>query len=165
MPTQKRVSTWTIDDGYKMVYKSQEPYPFHAIDAGLQYSLLVILKMNNNDIDYLCGGTIQGFRIGFHSAGDIPRGKKHFFNLSPNRAAFYLIEPRLTKTDANVRKFSPHRRQCYFNTERKLRFYHHYTRIHCMAECISSYMVLKCGCVHFSMLRMLDFFHFQSTQL
>lgn len=152
--TQSRVSTWNVDEGYNTDVKDQEHYPFRVIDAGLQYSLFVILKTKSHDIDYLCGGSIQGFNIGFHSPGDIPRGRKHFVSLSPNRAAFYSIEPRLMQTEARVRKFDPHHRQCYFNTERKLRFYQHYTRIHCMAECMSNFTLTQCGCVRFSMLRM-----------
>lgn len=155
VPTQKRASTWNIDGGYESDDKNQEAYPFRVIDAGLHYSLFVILKTNNYDIDYLCGGEIQGFKIGFHSPVDIPRGTKNFFNLSPKRAVIYGIEPRYTKTEAKVRKFDPHERQCYFNSERKLRFYRQYSRFNCLSECLLNYTLVQCGCVHFSMLRML----------
>ena len=154
--TQTRASDWDIDYGYKKNISNQtEPYPFRVIDAGLQYSLYVILKVNNYDIDYLCGGETQGFKIGFHSPIDIPREKKNFFDLSPNRAAFYSVEPTYTKTAANVRKFSPCERQCYFNSERKLRFYRIYTSNNCVSECLSNYTLAQCGCVHFSVMRML----------
>lgn len=152
--TQKRAATWNIDEGYDKNVKHRDSYPFRAIDAGVQYSLIVILKIDNNDIDYLCGGTKQGFQVGFHSPSDIPRSRRDFFNLSPNRAAYYSIEPRYTKTDSKLRQFDPHQRQCYFTNERKLRFYKQYTRIHCVGECLSNYTLAQCGCVHLAMLRM-----------
>lgn len=153
--SQKRVSNWTIDDGYKIVDKTQELYPYRVIDAGIQNSLIVTLKINNNDIDYLCGGTIQGFKVGFHSPIDIPRMKTNFFDLSPNTAAFYSIDPRSVTTSRKVREFSADKRSCYLNSERKLRFYRQYTRNNCLAECLSNYTFSQCGCVHFSMMRML----------
>lgn len=123
------------------------------IDVGLQYSLTIILKMNNYDFDYLCGGTVQGFRVGFHSPIEIPRDIKKFVELSPNHASLYVIEPKLIRTHNDTRKFRPHERQCFFNYEHKLRFFKQYTEANCVLECLSNYTLSQCGCVHFSMLR------------
>lgn len=150
----KPSSNWNIDDGYRNNLKNRKAYPYRVMDAGLQYSLIVILMSNRYDIDYLCSGTVQGFKIGFHSPGDIPRVKKNFFDLSPKQAVFYSIEPKLIETTENLRAISPEKRQCYFNTERKLRFYRQYTRNNCLLECLSNYTLVQCGCVSFSMLRM-----------
>lgn len=157
MRTQTRASNWNIDHGYDFYENTDEnrkPYPFRVIDGGLQYSLFVILKINNYDIDYLCGGSVQGFKIGFNSPNDIPRMKKDFFDLSPKRAVFYSIKPTYVKTAAKVRKFKPQERQCYFSSERKLRFYRQYTRQNCLSECFSNFTLAQCGCIHFSHLRM-----------
>lgn len=152
--TQKRTTNWKIDGGYESSIKDQNSYPFRVIDAGLQYSLYVILKINSYDVDYLCGGYTQGFQISFHSPNDIPRMKKDFYELSPKQGVFYLIEPKLMKTDPKVRNFNPQVRQCYHSSERKLRFYREYTRNNCLSECLSNFTLVQCGCVHFSMLRM-----------
>lgn len=153
----QRSSNWNIDDGYETKAEDEKPYPYRVIGAGLQYSLIVILKINKYDIDPLCGGKTQGFRIGFHSPGDIARVKKNFFDLSPKQAVFYSIEPKYIETTKEVRKFTPHQRQCFLNTERKLRFYRQYTRNNCLLECLSNYILAQCGCVRFSMLRMYIF--------
>lgn len=150
----RRPSTWNVDDGYKKDIKRHESYPYHVFDAGFDYSLFVVLKINNYDIDYLCGGPTQGFRVAFHSPNDTPRGKKRFFNLSPNRAAFYAIEPKYTTTEPKVREFDPYKRRCFFTTERKLYFYRHYSRANCISECLTNFTLSKCGCVHFTMHRM-----------
>lgn len=158
IPFDQPQSTWNVDDGYDESRSNLRAYPYRTIDVGLQNSLTIILKVNNNDLDYLCGGTVQGFRIGFHSPIDIPRELKKFFELSPKHATLYVIEPKLIRTSNETRKFSPHERQCFFNYEHKLRFFKQYTQMNCVSECISNYTLAQCGCVHFSMLRRLMFF-------
>lgn len=135
MSAHQRPSDWSIDYGYKITDKNQKPYPYRVIDAGVYYSLFVILKASTNDIDHLCGGSAQGYKIGFHPPNDIPDMKKDFFDLSPKQAVFYSIEPRYVKAADNIRKFSPQTRRCYFNGERRLRFYQQYTRNNCFMEC------------------------------
>lgn len=150
-------STWNVDEGYDKSHRNHHPYPYRMIDVGLQYSLTMILKVNVHDFDYLCGGTVQGFRIGFHSPIEIPRDIKKFVELSPKHATLYVIEPKLIQTDNDTRKFRPHERQCFFNYEHKLRFFKQYTEANCVLECMSNYTLAQCGCVHFSMLRTLVF--------
>lgn len=128
------------------------------LDVGLQYSLTIIMKVNNNDIDYLCGGTVQGFKIGFHSPMDIPRELKKFVQLSPRQAALYVIEPKLTVATNETRDYEAHERRCFFSHEHKLRFFQQYTQSNCEMECLSNYSLAQCDCVHFSMLRMWIFF-------
>lgn len=120
MDTHNRSSTWNANGGYR---NGPEPYPFHVIDAGLQYSLIVVLKVNSYDMDYLCGDAIQGFKIGFHSPFDLPLVRRNFFDLSPKRAVYYSIEPKIIETAVEMQKFGPQERQCYFDGEHRLRFY------------------------------------------
>lgn len=134
-----------------------DPYPIRAIDAGIQYSLSVVLMINSNDLDYLCGDAIQGFKIMFHSPFDYPNPKTNFFDLSPKTTAFYSIEPKITVSAKELRKYGPEDRQCYFKSERKLRFYRIYTKTNCIRECLSNFTLAKCGCVHFSMQRKFSF--------
>lgn len=150
----KRLSDWSVDNGYDPNLRTQEPYPYRVYDAGRQHGLTIILRVDNNDLNYMCGGAVQGFKIGFHSPIDIPRDTSKFYELSPKRAAVYSIEPRLIETAAEVHKYQPHERQCFFNTERKLRYYKQYTEFNCKKECLSNYTMARCGCVNFSLPRM-----------
>jgi amiloride-sensitive sodium channel len=52
-----------------------------------------------------------------------------------------------------LRKFSPQIRECYFESERKLKFFKSYTKAHCDYECMTNYTLKVCGCVKFSMPR------------
>lgn len=109
----------------------------------------------NHDVDYLCGGASQGFRISFHAPNERPQIWRNYFHVSPGRSALFTINPNLMITSPNVRIYSPEIRQCYFKYERKLRFFKEYTQKNCESECMSNFTQFECGCVRFSMPSML----------
>lgn len=47
--------------------------------------------------------------------------------------------------------FLTFRRQCFFDTERQLRFFKIYTQRNCELECLANFTVKTCGCAKFSM--------------
>lgn len=49
--------------------------------------------------------------------------------------------------------FEPLSRQCYFNYERRLKYFKVYTQQNCELECITNFTLQTCGCVKFSMPR------------
>jgi amiloride-sensitive sodium channel len=59
-----------------------------------------------------------------------------------------LITPELVQTDESLRSFSPEKRGCYFEGERKLEYFKVYTKRNCEFECYSeimrSYLQLNC---------------------
>lgn len=143
-----------------------EMYPYRVYGTGKPASFTVLLRVFNHDIDYLCAGAVQGFKVKFHPPNEGPQIWKKYFHISPGQAALFTIEPKVIITSNNVRKYSPKVRQCYFNSERRLRFYKQYTQRNCEAECLANYTLAQCGCVKFSMpskqlLTELLEFHFQ----
>lgn len=52
--------------------------------------------------------------------------------------------------------FPPESRNCYYEDERKLKFFKMYAQSHCEFECLANYTLKKCGCVRFSMPRTND---------
>jgi amiloride-sensitive sodium channel len=50
-------------------------------------------------------------------------------------------------------RFSPDVRKCYFEDEKKLRFYKTYSKALCDYECLANETFRVCGCVKFSMPR------------
>lgn len=147
--TQPR-TLWQMEKGYDE-YTKGEPYPYRVCGTGMQASLIVVLKVSNDDIDNLCGGALQGFKVVFHSPHEGPRIHKKHFQVSPGRTMLLSIDPKLIVSSSSVRKYSPELRQCYFNSERQLRFYKNYTQRNCKIECLSNFTLTQCGCVHFSM--------------
>lgn len=143
-------TSWQMEVGYDESTKG-EPYPHRVCGTGMQASLIVVLRMNNNDIDDLCGGALQGFKVVFHAPHEGPRILKKHFQISPGRTVLFSIDPKLIVSSDCVRKYSPELRQCYFDSERQLRFYKNYTQRNCRVECLSNFTLAQCGCVQFSM--------------
>lgn len=164
---------WKLDDGW---IQGNEIYPIRVFGSGKQFSLQVLLRMNNEDIDPLCGGTSQGFKVVIHppyasifhawkfeltfwlifllisTRNEDPQTSKQYFQISPGKQAFFSINPNLLTTSLDTKKFSAGVRQCYFTDERKLRFYRFYSQRNCEAECLTNFTILLCGCVKLSML-------------
>lgn len=152
-PRNQPPSNWRNDHGYD-VPKNGKPYPHRVYGTGLQFSLILILRLNISDIDYLCGGPIQGFKIVFHSPSENQSVMKKYFFLSPGKSSFYRIEPKMVlTTDAARTDYSPDERRCFLQTERKLRFYKYYTQRNCEVECLTNFTLTQCGCVPFYMAR------------
>lgn len=146
-------SNWNLDSGYSN-NRSERAYPHHVFGTGLQASLIVILQVFKGDIDHLCGGGIQGFTVMFHPPNEAPQVFKKYFHLSPGKTISLSIEPKMTTTPDNIRtSYDPSVRRCYFEYERKLRFYKQYTQQNCEWECLSNYTLKQCGCVKYSMPR------------
>ena len=64
-----------------------------------------------------------------------------------------IISPSVIKTDESLRSFSPESRHCYFDDERKLRFYKKYTKNNCEMECLSNHTLKTCECIPFDIIR------------
>lgn len=65
-----------------------------------------------------------------------------------------LISPKVIKTDDDLRKFSPEKRECYFNGEKELKYFKVYTRRNCELECATEftlrYKYMKCVPFHYA---------------
>lgn len=61
-------SDWKLDDGYddSISDDEEEVYPLRVFSTGKQSSLIVLLRIFNSDVDALCGGETQGFKVIFH---------------------------------------------------------------------------------------------------
>lgn len=56
----------------------------------------------------------------------------------------------MIETSEELKDYHPNRKQCFMNSERKLKFFKVYTQRHCELECQSFRMESECGCVHFA---------------
>ncbi|XP_055321187.1 pickpocket protein 28-like isoform X2 [Sitodiplosis mosellana] len=144
-------SNWNMEFGYSLQPKDIEPYPIRVYGTGKQSSFTVLLRIHNEDIDHVCGGAIQGFKLTFHPPHEGPQISKRYYHVSPGRTMLFTISPNLILTSPDVRKYSPQVRGCFFDSERRLRFYKMYTQRNCEMECLSNFTLAQCGCVEFSM--------------
>ena len=153
MPDQegrfRKITNWTLEGGYQGF--SRHTYPFRALASGIEASLDIELKSLVADIDPLCGNIEDGFKIALHTPGEFPRFEQDFIQIPFGQYVMVSVNPRVITTSENLRHYSPHKRQCYFDGEKPLKFFKMYTQSNCELECITEYTKALCGCVKFSM--------------
>lgn len=63
------------------------------------------------------------------------------------------ITPEITQSDKDLRNIKPAKRLCYFEGEKKLKYFKFYTQRNCELECLSRYTLWACDCVAWYMIR------------
>ena len=90
-----------------------------------------------------------------HNTNEFPliMGKEnlceHTFSLSID----VIITPEVFITDKNLIKYSPEKRGCLFQSEKKLQFFKIYSKKNCDNECLSNRTKIVCDCVPFYSIR------------
>ncbi|XP_065086994.1 pickpocket protein 28-like [Ochlerotatus camptorhynchus] len=148
---ENRSSTqWTLESGYRDD-ADIDTYPVRVLGAGARAGLNILLRLYEYDLDYICRGPVQGFKVLLHTSGEYPQVSKQYFRVPLHQEVIISVKPEMITTSEGLRDYAPHRRQCYFNYERWLKFFKVYTQQNCELECITNYTRLACGCVKFSM--------------
>jgi amiloride-sensitive sodium channel len=69
----------------------------------------------------------------------------------PGRESKVIITPNIMTSEENIGDISVQKRQCYFTSERYLRYYRTYTQKSCVRECEANFTLAYCGCVLYYM--------------
>jgi acid-sensing ion channel, other len=140
-----QTNQWNLPNGF--LTKNRDTLPIRAFYfKNLQFKGAI----NNSDRSNLCSNTGRIFSIFLHMPNEIltpfhePIERNHYH---------YLLNAKLFKVDESLRPFPPQKRNCYFEDERKLKFFKSYTKAQCQFECLANFTLAKCGCVKFSMPR------------
>ncbi|XP_067647186.1 pickpocket protein 28 [Eurosta solidaginis] len=149
--TDKRtLSDWNVEDGYGS-NTGPETYPERVLGPGARAGLYIVLNGFEQDFDNLCRGPVQGFKIILHTPGEVAQISKQYFRIPFDQEVLISIKPKIITTSEGLRHYEPHRRQCYFQKERHLRYFQIYTQSNCELECLSNFTLSRCQCVKFSM--------------
>lgn len=137
--THKETSdSWTLEDGYTT--DDASTYPRRALFSGTQGGFNIVLKLNTNDLDYICrGAQVQGFKVSLHMPSDTPSLSKQHFNVPLGKEVVMRIKPKMMETSKGLAGYSTEKRQCFFSKERKLKFFKVYTKSNCELECLSNF--------------------------
>lgn len=166
-PRDVRRSNWTIV-GYTDA--DIDAYPYRSVGRGVDGGVTLRFEMRKDNINYNCKESGDGFRLSLHTSGDTPRPST-LFNIVPfNSKSLVAIRAKVMTTSENLINYKPEKRQCFFEGEKKLRFYKTYTQSNCQIECLSSELIDRslylsktqsflftdltlalCGCVKFAM--------------
>ncbi|XP_077285510.1 pickpocket protein 28-like [Arctopsyche grandis] len=151
----KKSEGWSLGDGYpkNLPFKT---YPTRGMGAGTTTGITVVFKAYSKDLDYLCRGPVQGFKVSLHTPVEMPQVSQQYFRVPLNQEVIAAVKPNMITTSEGLKSYNPKRRQCYFPNERKLRYYKVYTQNNCDLECLTNYTDFLCDCVTFSMPRKLN---------
>jgi amiloride-sensitive sodium channel len=142
------IEKWTLENGY------QTDHHIDKIPVAAQRNVVTRFGffLNKSDAGNIYGGDKSLFFF-LHLPNEIPTPLHQMNRLKFGEAATYTLAAKMFRADDLLRKYEPSIRQCYFEGERKLRFFNTYTKALCEYECIANYTLEKCGCVKFSMPR------------
>ncbi|XP_055298686.1 pickpocket protein 28-like [Sitodiplosis mosellana] len=141
-------SHWSLEGGYDT--KSSK-YPFRVMNSGRQASLDVSLLHRESDHYDQCNAlSIQGFTVYLTTPGEALTTSHRPFRVLPSDDTQITIQPNMITTSSGLRNYDPIERDCFFSSERQLRFFNIYTEENCKAECITNNTIAECGCVKYS---------------
>ncbi|XP_031621760.1 pickpocket protein 28-like [Contarinia nasturtii] len=152
MRKSPNVLGWSLETGYTQ--KSDQKnikYP-NTADAGQKNGLELLLSLFENDYDFMCS-QFQGILITLSVPGETRIEFQNSASIELSENYRLIIEPKFSDISKGLRRYKPEQRECFFNSERQLRFYKFYTKDNCVDECFANVTKKLCGCVLFSMPR------------
>lgn len=99
---------WNLESGYS-AEASLKPYPVRVLSAGARAGLIILLPLYKQDLDYICRGAVQGFKIHLHTPGEIPRVSKQYFRVPINQEVIVAVKPNMMTTSEGLRGYNPNR--------------------------------------------------------
>lgn len=143
------ISRWNFETGYEDVM-NKESYPMRIYNSRSDSSLRIALYLGDDKF-FSCSTHPPGFRIFIHVPGEVPNMSRQFVYVSVYESVKLSIQATMITTSDGLRSYKPSQRQCFFNSDRQLRFFKIYTQNNCEAECLSNYTKQECECVKFAM--------------
>ncbi|KAG5680507.1 hypothetical protein PVAND_010014 [Polypedilum vanderplanki] len=140
---------WTLDKGFIEDHDND----IIPVAADKNTNLGIYLFVDKNNLENSCTKYANTFNYYFHLPNEISTQmhKKHFIPI--NEKNIVTLTANVVKTSNELRKLKPIARGCYFEGERKLKFFNSYTKLNCEFECMTNYTLKICGCLKFSMPR------------
>jgi amiloride-sensitive sodium channel len=83
-----------------------------------------------------------------HSPDDHPsfEERESFIEVKPGSTVEVIVTPEITKTERDLLKLDPKTRECYFENEKRLKYFKTYTMKNCELECYVNYTFKPCQC-------------------
>ncbi|XP_052753360.1 sodium channel protein Nach-like [Galleria mellonella] len=132
-------------DMYK--YGNKSSFDF---DQGLK----ILMRINEND-DFFRNMPLQGAQLQFSDAYDFPDAPSGSFGMQiirPNVQMTVMVIPTYTTASSDIRHVPVRLRGCLFYDESS--YLPFYTHSDCMLKCRVLFLLSKCNCIPFNMLKM-----------
>ncbi|KAG6440350.1 hypothetical protein O3G_MSEX001229 [Manduca sexta] len=138
---------WGLDVGYPKVFPPDlVMQPLRVMVAGEVNGLSLELYLNSSEHQFSCEGNSLGFTILISAPTD------HLYTstvmrIPMNRMTTVEVSPITYKTDPTLRSLAPYKRQCFFQSERRLEYYNFYTDTNCQHDLLIREAKEMCDCV------------------
>ena len=136
-------ASWDVSDGYES--DDHDVYPIRA-SGSVESSLNIVVNTKRSDMDFICKGPVQGYKVKVHSPDEFPRMSTGYFRLPLNSEALVRVTPGLTLTAPKAQS------HCHTSSTKVLENYKKYSHENCLTECLRDFTLAECGCVKFSMI-------------
>lgn len=101
---------WKLENGYDAsIDFDPQTYPYRVLGSGARVGLFVILKLYEQNLDYICRGPVQGFKILLHTPGEIPQLSKHYFRVPLLQEVVVSVKPNMITTSEALWHYEPNR--------------------------------------------------------
>lgn len=131
-------------------------YPLHLTTLDDLDSLNLELNLDSNDwyYNYKCESPItKSFKIFLHRPDEIKEAFDRPIEAEVGKKVTIEVNPVVIVTSNSLRRYSSRLRHCFYDSERKLKFFQVYTKSNCEHECLANFTFSLCGCVKYSMMR------------
>lgn len=85
---------------YNRTTSDDSTYPYRVY--GASDGLAIFLRLFDKDIDFLCGGPVQGFKILLHASGEVPQISKYFYRIPLDHEVIMAVRPSIMTTTDKV---------------------------------------------------------------
>lgn len=135
-------------------------FPLHLPSAYANESLHLVLHFDSESwiSNYDCEHPItKSYKVYLHRPDEIRKAFNRPIEIEVGRKVIIYVKPSVIVSAKPLRKYDPKYRQCFFDSERQLKYFKVYTKSNCEHECLAEAIKEKCGCVKFSMPRKSQF--------
>lgn len=135
----------------------EDIYPRRVL-AGSE-GLRIELLLPEFDIDYVCSGPVQSFKILLHSADDVPQMRRNFYRIPLDHDIVMAVRPNIMNTTKYlIQNYPQEKRKCVDAEvdKRELMFFKKYTQRNCQLDRLAYRTFQRCKCATFGMPRFRD---------
>lgn len=145
-----QLSDWSPENGYDENSNTSQ-YPLRMFGTSQKNALNLIVSSKRRDIDVVCSGASDEIIIRVTKPGEISPDTITDYFIQYFDNIMITIEAKITDTSDGLRNYELKQRQCFYQSERRLRFFRIYTKFNCDIECFTNYTKQECECVPFYM--------------
>lgn len=143
---------WNPEDGYKGTADKQL-IPRRAFNSNSREGFAMRLFQKSDVSDTGCPLMTERLKVVVHSPAEFPRSGQNFITVPLNEELLIKVKPVVMTTAPALAKYPIETRQCYFNSDRSLKFFKYYSQSNCEYECLTNFTLLACNCVRVTMPR------------